>query len=49
MSKIRHIAVAPTETRYLTPGDEVTAHRHNDHQLIYASSGVLEVFVPEAT
>lgn len=49
MSEIRHGAVAPTETRHLSPGDEVTPHRHEDHQLIYASSGVLEVFVPDGT
>lgn len=49
MSEIRHVAVAPTETRRLSPGDEVTPHRHDDHQLIYASTGVLEVFVPEGT
>jgi len=49
MSKIRHQSVAPTETRYLSPGDEVTPHKHDDHQLIYASAGVLEVFVEEGT
>lgn len=49
MSEIRHLGVAPTETRRLSPGDEVTPHRHDDHQLIYASTGVLEVFVPEGT
>lgn len=46
---IRHVAVAPTETRNLGPGDDVTPHRHEDHQLIYASSGVLEVVVPAGT
>jgi len=49
MSKTRHVAVAPTETRFLSPGDEVTPHRHDDHQLIYASSGVLEVVVADGT
>lgn len=49
MTEIRHVSVAPTETRYLSPGDEVTPHRHDDHQLVYASSGVLEVMVPEGT
>lgn len=49
MSDIRHVAIAPTETRHLSPGDEVTPHRHDDHQLVYASSGVLEVFVPTGT
>lgn len=49
MSKIRHISVAPTETRRLSPGTEVDPHYHDDHQLIYASTGVLEVFVPDGT
>ncbi|UVY84724.1 helix-turn-helix transcriptional regulator [Brachybacterium sp. NBEC-018] len=49
MSGIRHVAVAPTETRPLLPGDEATPHRHDDHQLIYASSGMLEVVVEEGT
>jgi AraC-like DNA-binding protein len=49
MSEIRHVAFAPTETRHLARGDDVTPHRHDDHQLIYASSGVLEVFVHEGT
>jgi AraC-like DNA-binding protein len=49
MSGIRHVAVAPTETRRLSPGSDVTPHRHDDHQLIYASRGMLEVVVPEGT
>ncbi len=49
MSKIRHQSVAPTETRFLLPGDEVTPHVHDDNQVIYASSGVLEVFVESGT
>lgn len=49
MSEVRHTPVAPTETRRLSPGDEVEPHYHDDHQLIYASTGVLEVFVPEGT
>lgn len=49
MSKIRHAAIPPTETRHLSSGDEVSPHRHDDHQLVYASAGVLEVIVPEGT
>ncbi|SEE89796.1 helix-turn-helix domain-containing protein [Jiangella alba] len=49
MSGIRHVPVAPTETRHLSAGDEVTPHRHDDHQLICASSGVLEVIVADGT
>lgn len=49
MSETRHTPLAPTETRRLSPGDEVDPHHHDNHQLIYASTGVLEVFVPEGT
>ncbi len=49
MSKIRHVPIAPTETRRLTSGEDVDAHRHDDHQLIYSSSGVLEVMVESGT
>jgi AraC-like DNA-binding protein len=49
MSGIRHVPVAPTEVRHLSPRDEVTPHRHEDHQLVYVSSGVLEVMVPAGT
>lgn len=43
MSGIRHQPVAPTEVRVLVSGEEVDPHRHDDHQIIYVSSGVLEV------
>lgn len=46
---IRHLSVAPTEIRVLYSGDKVGRHRHDDHQLIYASSGVLEVTIEDAT
>ncbi len=49
MTGIRHTCAAPTETRRLSPGNEVGPHFHDDHQLIYGSTGVLEVFVPEGT
>ncbi|MGO1380278.1 MAG: helix-turn-helix domain-containing protein [Corynebacterium sp.] len=49
MSGIRHVATAPTETRRLGPGSDVTPHSHDTHQIVYASSGVLEVLVPEGT
>ncbi|WP_460916512.1 helix-turn-helix transcriptional regulator [Plantactinospora veratri] len=35
--------MAPTRTRWLSPGGEIDAHRHDDHQLIYASRGVVAV------
>ena len=49
MSGIRHLAEAPTETRALSPGGEVDLHRHDDAQLIYASTGVLELIVEDGT
>lgn len=49
MSNIRHHPIAPTEVRVLASGDEVDLHVHDDHQLIYASHGVLEVSVAEGT
>lgn len=49
MSDIRHLAEAPTETRSLSPGDEVDLHHHDDAQLIYASTGVLELLVATGT
>jgi AraC-like DNA-binding protein len=48
MSVISH-GPAPSETRHLGHGDDVHPHRHDDHQLIYASTGVLEVFVADGT
>lgn len=49
MTEIRHLPQAATETRLLSGGQEVTPHRHDDHQLIFASAGVLEVIVAEGT
>lgn len=49
MSEIRQTSIAPTKTLRLSAGDEVDPHYHDEHQLIYASTGVLEVFVPEGT
>lgn len=49
MLNIRHQAVAPTEVRVLAAGEEVDLHVHDDAQLIYASSGVLEVVVEDGT
>lgn len=49
MSKIRHVATAPTETRRLAPGAEVDHHRHDEPQVIYASAGALEVTAADGT
>lgn len=43
MSHIRHLPVAPTHTVSHTGGDVIDRHRHDDHQLIYVSSGVLAI------
>ncbi|MFJ3776809.1 AraC family transcriptional regulator [Streptomyces sp. NPDC090075] len=43
MTEIRHDPVAPTRTRRLAPGHEIDAHRHDDHQIVYAGRGVLAV------
>ncbi|MCI1747979.1 MAG: AraC family transcriptional regulator [Acidipropionibacterium sp.] len=49
MTKIRHLGIAPTDMRHLTPGQAVTLHVHDGRQLIYASSGVLEVTAADGT
>ncbi|MEU0333835.1 helix-turn-helix transcriptional regulator [Streptomyces sp. NPDC006193] len=43
MKKIRHEPVAPTSARRLAPGTGIGAHRHDDHQIVYAARGVLAV------
>lgn len=43
MSQIRHQPTAPTSTRLLGGGETIDRHRHDDHQLIYVSSGVLAI------
>ncbi|MCX5383975.1 helix-turn-helix transcriptional regulator [Streptomyces sp. NBC_00083] len=43
MPKIRHTPVAPTRAQQMAPGDSIDAHRHDDHQLVHASRGVLAV------
>ena len=43
MSQIRHTSVAPTLTASYAGGDVIEPHRHDDHQLIYVSSGVLAI------
>ncbi|MFJ6570411.1 AraC family transcriptional regulator [Streptomyces sp. NPDC091292] len=40
---VRHTPEAPTRTQALAPGESIDAHRHDDHQIIYAGSGVLAV------
>lgn len=43
MTEIRHVARAPTRAQPLGPGGAISAHRHDDHQIVYAGRGVLTV------
>jgi len=43
MSEIRHESRARTVAWQLAGGHEIGRHRHDDHQLVYVSSGVLVV------
>ncbi|MEX2980708.1 helix-turn-helix transcriptional regulator [Streptomyces sp. C36] len=49
MPKIRHMPQAPTRARTLVAGERVDAHHHDDHQLVYAGSGVLAVTTDAGT
>ncbi|TDQ47200.1 helix-turn-helix transcriptional regulator [Actinorugispora endophytica] len=49
MPEIRHTPEAPTRIRVLAPGESIDAHRHDDHQIIYAGSGVLAVTTDAGT
>jgi len=43
MTEVRHSPVAPTRAQSLAPGGEIDAHRHDEHQIIYAARGVLSI------
>lgn len=43
MQEIRHTPVAPTRTQHLASGACIDAHRHDDHQIIYAGRGTIAV------
>jgi len=49
MSLIRHLSIAPTRTLRLATGAEIDAHRHDDHQIVYAGRGVLSVTTSSGT
>jgi AraC-like DNA-binding protein len=49
MPDIRHTPEAPTDTRVLAAGERIDAHRHDDHQIVYAGSGVLAVTTDAGT
>ena len=43
MSKIRHDTRATTRTLDHRPGERIDRHFHDEHQIMYASAGVVEV------
>lgn len=43
MTGTRHTPVAPTRTQRMAAGGEIDAHRHDQHQIVYAGRGVLAV------
>ncbi|MFE7710485.1 AraC family transcriptional regulator [Streptomyces sp. NPDC057486] len=49
MTEIRHEAIAPTRIQRLAPGRAIDAHRHDDHQIVYAGRGVLAVTTSEGS
>jgi len=49
MSEIRHHPQAPTRAQPMAPGERITAHHHDDHQIVYAGSGVLAVTTDAGT
>ncbi|MFI6207987.1 AraC family transcriptional regulator [Streptomyces sp. NPDC051041] len=49
MPNIRHTPTAPTRAQHLAAGQRIDAHRHDDHQIVYAGSGVLAVTTDAGT
>jgi AraC-like DNA-binding protein/quercetin dioxygenase-like cupin family protein len=49
MPGIRHQPVAPTRMQRLASGTGIDAHRHDDHQIIYAARGVLGISTSAGT
>ncbi|MFG2794130.1 AraC family transcriptional regulator [Streptomyces sp. NPDC048419] len=49
MSHIRHTPRAATQARSLAAGESIDAHRHDEHQIVYAGSGVLAVTTDAGT
>ncbi|KUM68506.1 AraC family transcriptional regulator [Streptomyces curacoi] len=49
MPNIRHTRTAPTRAQVLAAGERIDAHRHDDHQIVYAGSGVLAVTTDAGT
>jgi AraC-like DNA-binding protein len=46
MPEIRHAPQAPTTWTYQIAGAMIDRHRHDEHQIVYVSSGVLDVQTP---
>ena len=46
MSIIRHLPDAPTAVQQRAAGERISRHRHDEHQLVYVSTGVLAVTTP---
>ncbi len=49
MPNVRHVPEAPTNVRTLTAGERIDAHRHDDHQIVYAGAGVVAVTTDAGT
>ncbi|MFK0117691.1 AraC family transcriptional regulator [Streptomyces sp. NPDC090994] len=49
MSNIRHEPTASTGVRHLSPGQRIDAHRHDEHQIVHAGSGVVAVTTDAGT
>ncbi|WP_245939207.1 AraC family transcriptional regulator [Actinacidiphila glaucinigra] len=49
MRKTRHSVDTPTYTQQLPSGSGIDAHRHDDHQVVYAARGVLSVTTEAGT
>ncbi|UZJ32727.1 AraC family transcriptional regulator [Streptomyces endophytica] len=49
MPNIRHLPEACTRVQSLAAGEIIDAHRHDDHQIVYAGSGVVAVTTDAGT
>ncbi|GGM15506.1 AraC family transcriptional regulator [Streptomyces fumigatiscleroticus] len=49
MPDIRHTPTAPTRAQRLAAGQRIDAHLHDDHQIVYAGRGVVEVTTDAGT
>ncbi|MDX3369422.1 helix-turn-helix transcriptional regulator [Streptomyces sp. ME02-6987-2C] len=46
---VRHTPVAPTRSQRLDAGQRIDAHRHDEHQIVHAGSGVVAVTTESGT